>query len=113
VAASDNLSGEQFTSLSYHTSSDKQFGVNHEIQAHDNKGTEIGNLTWDPEHGGIKYIHVAKEHRGKEIASHMWDLAHQQATEFGGAAPRHEPRNMTNDGHRFAYKVSGPGWYKN
>jgi hypothetical protein len=108
-----NLSPQQFPSLSYHTSSEKQHGESHEIQAHDDQGKEIGNLTWNPEHGGIKYVYVAKEHRGKEIASNMWDLAHQQAAEHGGAVPRHEYRNMTNAGYRFANKVSGPGWYKN
>lgn len=110
--SSRNLSASQFPTLSYHTSSEKQWGNNHEIQAHDDQGNEIGNLTWNPDHGGIKYVHVAKEHRGKEIASHMWDLAHEDAAQHGGAVPRHEYRNMTNDGHRFAKKVSGPNWYE-
>jgi ribosomal protein S18 acetylase RimI-like enzyme len=104
--------GQWGPSLSYHTSSEKQFGKNHEIQAHDDQGKEIGNLTWNPEHGHIKYVHVNKEHRGKEIASHMWDLANQQAAEHGGSTPKHDIKNMTNAGHRFADKVSGLGWWK-
>jgi hypothetical protein len=107
-----NLNPKQFPSLSYHTSSEKQWGVNHEIQAHDDQGNEIGNLTWDPERGGIKYVNVAKEHRSNEIASHMWDLAHQQSAEHGAVGPKHVLGNMTNAGWRFAQKVSGRDFHK-
>ena len=98
-------------SLSYHTSSDKQWGENHEIQAHTGDGKEIGHLTWNPEHGGIKFVGVNKDHRRKGIASHMWDLAHQQAKEHGGVVPRHQAYNMSNNGWLWSDNIS-PGWWK-
>jgi len=101
MSASDNLSGEQFVSLSH-----KEGKRLHHITAHDQEGHIVGTMDWNKQSKRVFDISVHPDKQRQGIASHMWDLAHQVSAEMGKPGPKHSP-NRTGMGDMWAKSVGG------
>lgn len=106
MAASDNLSKNQFP-LSYsYSNKEEEPWTEHTIIAK-SKGKEVGFLTFGHS-GGVIDIGVSKEHQRKGVATGMWN----HALSLGGSTDKTSGIRIPNIEHSAHRTRQGEAWAK-